>query len=77
VEIFSCIAIVSIFLTAIISLIAGIIQTIKENKQLDREENTGNRKKQFCKRWTPGKLIIIEQLLSCQFYWLPVKETRL
>jgi hypothetical protein len=36
-EVFSKVAIVSIFLTAIIPLVAGIIETIKENKQLDRE----------------------------------------
>jgi hypothetical protein len=44
-EIFSYIAIVSIFLTAIIPLIAGIIQTIKENKQLDREREYRESKK--------------------------------
>lgn len=36
-EIFSYIAIISILLTGIIPMVAGIIQTIEENRRLDRE----------------------------------------
>jgi type II secretory pathway pseudopilin PulG len=36
-EIFSYMAIISILLTGIIPMAGGIIQTMKENRQLDRE----------------------------------------
>jgi hypothetical protein len=45
IEVFSYIAIISILLTGIIPMVAGIIQTIKENKQLDREREYRESKK--------------------------------
>jgi hypothetical protein len=36
-EIFSYVAIISILLTGIVPMVAGIVQTMKENRQLDRE----------------------------------------
>ena len=55
-EVFSYIAILTIFLAGIIPLVALIIHTAKENEKLDRERELRESKKTFYRK--PGNLVM-------------------